>query len=181
MNFWIWLIENKYITQHWHVFVHLNLLFLSNWFAPSVDWCMARTKKSRYFLQLLLLQMRVQGIYFLWSCKLRQSNWRHTLYCWTIVLKYNLSPFCNCRDVWGFLPWPPEESWKGCRQSEDSLAVGQVNRQWVVSPTISSNTRAVAKNANFLKENYPGVQHVSPVRMMKLCLLKRLVDKHVRV
>ena len=34
--------------------------------------------------------------------------------------------------------WPPEQVWKGCLQSGDNLAVGQVKREWQVSSSISS-------------------------------------------
>ena len=64
----------------------------------------------------------------------------------------------------------PEQVLKGCCQSGDSLAMGQANREWLVSPSILLWMRAVAKRINCHKDNSlcPGVQHVSPVRIPKL-------------
>ena len=45
--------------------------------------------------------------------------------------------------------------------------MGQVNSESLVSPSIPSHTRAVAKRANCLKDNCPEKQYVSPVRMPK--------------
>ena len=54
---------------------------------------------------------------------------------------------------WLFLRWPQEQVWKGCRQSGGSLAVGQVNREWLVSPSIPSHTRSVAKRTNWPEDS----------------------------
>ena len=63
--------------------------------------------------------------------------------------------------------WPPEQDWKGCHHPGDSMAVAQVNREWLVSPSIPSHMRTVAKRTYCRKDNCPGVQRMSPVRMPK--------------
>ena len=59
----------------------------------------------------------------------------------------------NTSHVTHFLRWPPDQVRKGCRQSADSLAMGQVNREWLVSHSIPNHSRAVAKKDNSLEDN----------------------------
>ena len=62
----------------------------------------------------------------------------------------------NCYlDLFGCWWWPPEQVWEGCYQSGDTLALCQVNREWLVSPSILSHTRWVAKRTHCLKDNCP--------------------------
>ena len=46
--------------------------------------------------------------------------------------------------------WPPEQVWKVCRKLGDSLAMGQVIGEWLVSPSRCSHTSAVAKKDKLL-------------------------------
>ena len=89
------------------------------------QWCASRLHETERMIKASLQFFQLNAVF-----QRARSKW--------IAKSLDLRPRTIC--MW----WPPEQVRKGCCQAGYSFSEGQVNSEWQVSPSMSSQVRAVA-------------------------------------